>query len=431
MPSMSERVTCGRFEPSGSSGERRGPTIGDVEPRAEDLLSDRAALAPVIQLSSAARPDAKRDADVLRRRYGDRWPDLPTNLGRVGVTLERLLAWGPTAVDAEQTWTDDDAANAWLVVQAAAAHAAEIIEEGDVLGEALGARLDGLPLRQLDLLVEALVSLSAVGGGASRWADPAAASASRLVLDTYGDDVRLAADLHRQVYERFTEGVWEVRESRLRSGKRRWGLVGHALLRSELNAVSRTGKLSGTIGDASDLILRARAARNHLADLAPLLERHLGRYHRGPLTNLEPAIVSLDAVIRLQHTIVDRLDVDRLAGLLMADAFATDVVMTPALRLRDALGSWQSEVEQLCVEGDPWVLPAHQLRAWAAETRAALVPMIAALCDLTERNHPPASLRDLVDALVLREHGDQSQRTTPAPATPATPADRPENASVS
>lgn len=398
-----------------------------MEPRTDDLLPDRAVLAPVIQLSSAARYDGTRDADLLRRRYGDRWPDLPTNLGRVAVGLERLLAWGPTAVDAEQTWTDDDAANAWLVVQAAAVHADEIIEESEVLGEALGARLDGLPLRQLDQLVEALVSLSAVGGGASRWADPAAAAASRLVLDTYGDDVRLAADLHRDVYDRFTEGVWEVRESRLRSGKRRWSLIGRVLLRSELNAICRSGKLSGTLRDASDLILRAREARSHLTDLAPLLERHLGRYHRGPLTNLEPAVVSLDAVIRLQQTIVDRLDVDRLAGLLMADAFATDVVVTPALRLRDALGSWQTEVEEL-LGGDPWVLSADQLRIWAAEARGALIPMIAALCELTERNHPPVSLRDLVDALVLREHGDQSQRPTAAPAAPAA---RPENASAS
>ncbi len=418
-----------------------------MEPHLDDLLVDRAVLAPVIQLSAAARHDARaddstigpahhsghlsadrdRDADLLRRRYGDRWPDLSTNLGRVAVALERLLAWGPTAVDAEQTWTDDDAANAWLVVQAAAVHADEIIEESEVLGEALGASLDGLPLRQLDQLVEALVSLSAVGGGASRWADPAAAAASRLVLDTYGDDVRLASDLHREVYGRFTEGVWGVRESRLRLGKRRWNLLGRALLRSELNAISRTEKLSGTLGDTSDLILRARAARAKLAELAPLLERHLGRYYRGPLTDLEPALVSLDAVIRLQQTIVDRLDVDRLAGLLMADAFATDAVMTPALRLRDALGSWQSEVEQLCA-GDPWALPAQALQSWAAEARAALGPMIAALCELTERNHPPVSLRDLVDALVLREHGDQSQRPTAAPATPAA---RPENVSAS
>lgn len=381
----------------------------------------------MIQLSSAARPDAARAAEVLRRRYGDRWPDLPTNLGRVGVALERLLAWGPTAVDAERTWTDDDAANAWLVVQAAAVHADEIIEESDVLGEALGASLDGLSLRQLDQLVEALVSLSAVGGGAARWADPAAAAAARLVLDAYGDDVRRAADLHRELYELFTEGVWQVRESRLRSGKRRWSLIGRARLRSELTAVSRTGKLSGSIADASALILRARASRSQLDDLGPLLERHLGRYHRGPLTNLDPAVVSLDAVIRLQETIGDRLDVERLGGLLMADAFGTDAVMTSVLRLRDALGSWQAEVEQLCEASDPLVLSADQLRAWAAETRAALIPMIAALCDLTERDHPPVSLRDLVDALVLREHGDQTQRPAPAPA----PTARPENASAS
>lgn len=410
----------------------------------DDLSSDRAALAPVIQLSSATRSetsvdtsvdlsahsrgpsslDQNRDAEVLRRRYGDRWPDLPTNLGRVAAVLERLLAWGPTTVDATQTWTDDDAANAWTVVQAATVHAEEIIEESEVLGEALNVRLDGLPLRQLDELVEALVSLSAVGGGASRWADPAAASASRLVLDTYGDEIRRAADLHRQVYERFTERVWDLRESRLRAGRRRWDLVGRARLRSELNAVSRAGKLAGAPHDASDLILRARAARTLLTEIAPLLERHLGRYHRGPLTDLEPAIVSLDAVIRLQQSLGDRLAVDRLAALLTADAFATDAVMTPALRLRDALGSWQAEVEEVC-GGDPWVLPAKHLRDWAAETRAVLVPMIAALCDLTERDHPPVSLRDLVDALLLREHGDQPQAPTTAPAA------RPENASAS
>lgn len=368
-----------------------------------------------------------RDLQLLRRRYGERWSDLPEAMGRAVASLERLLMHGPTAVDPSTASPSEVVVEAWLVVRAAAAHAEPMREEAEVLGEALAADIATMHLRHLDHVVGAVLELAVVRAGHPGWAAPADAEAARLVLDAHAEDLKRGAQLHRDVYERFTDQVWDVPEPRLRAGRRPWRLLTRARLRSDLARVSRTGKIPGSLTSMSNLVLSARRSRQLLADLDLLLDRHLGRQHQGPLTDVDAISASLDAVLRLQRALGDRLDVDRLRGLLMADAFTSPELTTPALNLRSALRGWQADVARLC-GGNPWAVPASDLAEWASRTGAALPEVTAALSMVAALGQTPGTLRDLVDDLLLREHaGEQA-----VPAGQAEPSpDRVETGSAS
>ena len=344
-----------------------------------------------------------RDAELLRRRYGDRWSDLPAGLGRPAVQLEALLSKGPTAVDPDTAVPNDLVIEGWLVVRAAAAQASVVTEEAEVLGEALGADLTALDLRRLDLVAGAVIDLGLVRSGEASWAEPSDADVALVMLDANGSELRRSAELHHEIYDRFTEEVWDLPEGRLRAGRQGWRILSRLHLRRDLAAASRTGRRSRPLSADVELLLEARAVRLRLAELAPLLQRHLGRHHQGPLTDVDAIEASLEAVVRLQDALGDHLDVDRLRGLLLADAFTSAEVTNPALALHTTLRSWAAEVARLC-GGDPWALPAGALAEWARRTGAALPLLTEATNVMTELGHAPATLRDLVDDLVLREH---------------------------
>lgn len=375
-----------------------------AEPSPAEAASDTAP-------TSEAADTQRRDTELLWRRYGDRWPELPDAMGRKVATLERLLMRGPTAVDPSAASPSEVVVEAWLVVRAAAAHAEPMQEEAEVLGAALAADVATLHLRQLDQVVGAVLELAVVRAGHPGWASPPDAEAARLVLDAHGGDLKNAAQLHHDVYERFTDQVWDVPEARLRAGRRPWRVVARTRLRNQLAKASRTGKVPGSLTSASDLVRRARSARLLLSDLDLLLQRHLGRHHQGPMTDVDAVSASLDAVLRLQRALGERLDVERLRGLLMADAFTSPELTTPALNLRSALRDWQADVARLC-GGDPWVVPASELAEWAARTGAALPEVTAALSVVATLGQAPASLRDLVDDLLLRERAGEVSATT-------------------
>ncbi len=428
--------------PRDSSDRCSWTTKPDVDPLCDAPGSDDAALAPVIPMSAAARhrtdgdrpagldPDAVgRDGALLGRIYGDRWAELPSRLGRVAAGLERLLEQGPMAVDPAQALPESVLANAWLVVRAATVHAGVLDEEAEVLGEALGVPLSGFPLEQVGRIAKAVIALGEAGGGEPTWADPLVAERARLVLDAHGADLREASALHREVYERCTERVWDIRPARLRAGSRRWRVIGQVLLRSDLAAVRRADAPRSSVREMADLISRAAVARQRVIDLAPLLERHLGQRWRGPLTQLVPIVRSQDAVRQLQRALGDHLDVDRLAALLIADAFATDELTQPAKRLAQGLQDWENELAGLC-SGNPHALPANELARWAVETGAALGQMSNVLVDMAAHDDVPMPLRDLVDVLLLREHADEQAGEPPAnPVAP--PATQSKNASAS
>lgn len=361
----------------------------------------------VSAVATRPTPSASRDVALLERRIGPRWPEVPTGLGRPTAALERDLAEGPTRIDTAAVTPAEALGEAWLVADAAAAHAGVLMEEAEVLGEALGASLVGAPLRQVVRVAGAVLDIARTEPAEPSWGDPAHAHLAAVVLDAHGDDLRRAAAVHREVYERFTDGIWGVPKTRLLAGRRGWRLVIRARLRRELAAVSRTGRLPGRLDANLDLLLRARTAREQADQLSPILERHLGRHDHGPLTDVDAALAALRAVRELQDALGDDLDSERLIELLLAEVFVQPEVTGPAMVLHTELQAWAAEVTQLC-GGDPWALPAEELERWATRVRSGLRRLSGALGALNALECVPRTIRDLVDDLLLRDHAEES-----------------------
>jgi hypothetical protein len=344
-----------------------------------------------------------RDVELLRRRFGERWPELPHGIGRRAAAAETLLESGPTATDPLSASPIDAASGAWLVVRAALALAEQVVDDAEVLGEALGADLLGLPLGDLDKVVAAVIDLGLGCRVEAGWANPAAADAARIVLDAHGAQLRSTNDLHDELYARFTDHVLDIPEELLLAGSQPWRLVSRTKLRGALAASSRSGKVPGGRRSAAHEVLEVRDARKVLTTMTPLLTRHLGRTAFGPLTDVDALADSLSAVRRLQRALGDQLDSPRFAGLLAADAFLSPELMEPAAGLRATLQAWRTESASLCA-GDPWALPAEELASWAVHTAAVLPSITTGAHAVTELGQRPTTVRGLVDDLLLREN---------------------------
>jgi len=344
-----------------------------------------------------------RDIDLLRRRFGDRWPELPKGIGRRAAAAETLLESGPTSIDPLTASPIDTAGGAWLVVRAALALAEQVVDDAEVLGEALGADVLGLPLGDLGKAVAAVLDLGLVARVEPTWASPAAADAARTVLDAHGAQLRAINDLHDELYAHFTDHVLDIPETLLVAGSRPWRLMARTKLHGALVSASRTGKAPGGRHAAAREVLDVHEARTALTTMTPLLTRHLGRTGFGPLTDVDALSESLSAVRRLQRALGDSLDPDRFAGLLAADAFRSPEVAEPAAGLRTTLQTWRSEGAPLCA-GDSWAMLAEDLAAWAVHTAAVLPAITTGAHAVIELGQRPTSVRGLVNDLLLREN---------------------------
>lgn len=344
-----------------------------------------------------------RHINLLHRRFGDRWVDLPTDIGRPAAAAETLLVLGPTALDPVSASPADVASGAWLVVRAATNLAEQVIDDAEVLGEALGSQIADLPLGELDKVIGAVLDLGLGSRTEPVWASPAAADAARIVLDAHGERLRETTNLHEVLYARFTDHVLDIPEARVRAGTQPWRLLARLRLRGALASASRTGRVPGGLTSTAREVLAVRESRRVLSSLTPILTRHLGRTGFGPLTDVDGLTSSLSAVRRLQRALGDRVDPARLSGLIAAAAFNSPELVAPATALRACLQTWRIEVALLC-GGDPWAVPADELGRWAAQTSAVLPALSSGVSAMTELGRSPATTRELVDDLLLREN---------------------------
>jgi hypothetical protein len=386
-----------------------------------DVSSSRASLAELIPLprsfcDGSAPVSSDRDLDVakareamahridlLRRRYGEGWSDLPADLGRPAASAEALLVGGPTALDPVTASPLEATNGAWLLVHAAMTLGDQMVEEAEVLGEALGTDITDLPLRQVDAVVGAVLGLGLVSRAEAGWANPMTADAARVVLDAHGAQLRETTRLHDDLYASFTDRVLDIPEPRLRAGARPWRLVARTKLRRDLASASRTGRVPGGMTATARQVLKVHEARRALTSLAPLLSTHLGRGAWGHLTDVDALVASLDAVQRLERGLGDRLNHDRLSALLAADAFRSPELAVLAANLRTMLQKWRADVASSC-GGDPWTTPADELADWAVVTAAALPAITAGLRAMSDMDRSPPTVQTLVDDLLLREN---------------------------
>jgi hypothetical protein len=395
------------------------------------LPEDLPPLATIIDLTprpsgSASTESVEReliaDARFLHGRYGDRWLELPEALGRPLLHAETLLAGGPVGIP-PSTPPTEAIGRARLAARAATAMGEIACNESEVLEQALGARLVDLPLHRLSAVVDAVLGMSAAPRAEPAWASPVAARSAESVLDACDDEFRAGAHTHRQVYAQFTDAIWDVPARRLKNGRRPWRPISWVRLRRALAATSRTRLAPSSVSAAADLVLEARAVRERLLSVAPLLANHLGEYDRGPLTNIDAAREALAAVRRLQDALGDRLDASRLARLLAADAFKNDAVVEPARHLGSALWSWTADIGRLG-GGQAVSMDGAEMIRWASLVREVMPAVEAAVAAVVTRGGPAQTLRDVVFDLLVRQRFSELTAGRPSAAVAAIAAGR-------
>ncbi|MGQ0434219.1 MAG: hypothetical protein ACT452_17675 [Microthrixaceae bacterium] len=343
-----------------------------------------------------------RALDALRRRAGDRAAELPARVGRAALRCERLLTSGPTVIDpmAVDPLRAIDAANRILDIGTTIVDMVD--EEATVLGEALACDLRGLPFERLDRVASCVLALSTAPRATAAWAHPTAAAAAQTVLLVAADDLRDGARSHAEMYDRYRDGIWQVPDSLLNAARRRWRLVAHARLRVELRAVSRTGRVPGRLGPAAKQVLAARASRDRIESLSPLLSHHLAELHRGPFSDVDAALVAIGAVRDLQAALGELLAADRLEGLLMADAFRSHDVTGAAASLHNALRAWGTDVST-GARASAGTMCLSELATWISETSRVLPSLKAGHAATVRLAATAPTLGALVDTLLLRE----------------------------
>lgn len=339
---------------------------------------------------------------VLERRAGASGMDLPVSLGRPVLALEAHLDRGPVPIDPTIEPLELVTLLERLLRATDAVHEL-VVEETMVLGEALDADLELLPLAQLEELAEAVLGLSMAPRSAARWGHPEAAQAAETVLQVAADDLRTSASAHAGLYRRYTEYVWDVPTHLLHAGQRRWRFVARARLARQLRAVSRTDRVPRGLTAAAKEILDVRAVRARLVSMSPLLTHHLAELDQGPLSDVDGALAAIGAVRRLQAVLGDALVPSRLERLLRAEAFASPDVISPAVNLRNAILAWRHDLTLLGGQVTD-TLPWSELQHWADVCDRLLPSLREGQAAAARLGVPAASLRSLSDVLLLREH---------------------------
>ncbi|HEX4869094.1 MAG TPA: hypothetical protein VFV32_15885, partial [Acidimicrobiales bacterium] len=328
---------------------------------------------------------------------------LPADLGRLLARLEADLVDGPTAVDPTRVVPALAAEVAAMATSAGMVTLDLVPEEAEVLGEALGADLIDLRLDALHEVADAVLAVSRAPRASERWSEPRAAAAAEAVVTAAAGDLREAARTHEWLYEHFTDRVWDVPAHLLERGQRFWRVAARARLKRLLRTASRSGRVPGSLATAAAGIAEARAARQRVAAVGPLLAQHLGLLNRGPLSNADDALRAVRAVRRLQHALGERLAPERLGRLLLADAFRSEDVFGPAVNLRMALGAWQRDVEGFGGR-DAWMMTLLELAEWVEECLELLPELRTGTAAAQAIGADVRTLRDLVDIHLVRQH---------------------------
>ena len=352
-----------------------------------------------------------RAAALLERRRGERWRELPADLGRPVAIAERLLIEGPARVDPNGLCP----AQAVAVAAAALATAETVTEETSVLGAVFATDLARFDLARLAVMTAAVRHAGTVRAGRPRWAHPAAAEAAHVVLEAIGEELRTTAALHTELFTGFTDRVLTLPEARVRSAARRGRLLARWRVRSELRASSRTGRLPQGARRGAAQLLTVLEARRRLDEVSPLLTSHLGPAGWGPLTDVPALLASLAAIRALQQVLGADLDAERLERLLAADALGAPEVTLVIERLEASLEAWRAALpEGSSFEPSAWSPEA--LAAWAVEMASVAPALRAGVDALASLDAVPGSVRALVDDLLLRERVSDESRAEQADA---------------
>jgi hypothetical protein len=407
------RAVRGHLDPSGSRCRFVTPTFVDVDLTEGGQSAPDEELARVIPLAASRERD--QSIEILERRVGARWTELPDQAGRAALRAQSLLEAGPTAVDPTAVPIGLAINRAHGILAAARVMLGLLPRQVDVLGEVLATDLHDAELRELHEIAAAAAALGTVSRPVSTWGSVAGAEGAVVVLDVAEGALRDAARAHEELYARFTERVWEIPLALVRSGSHRWRPVARRQLRRSLRTVSRTAALPGGLDRAAQIVLDAHRSRSALTPLGPLLAQHLGTLDRGPLTDVDGALASLSAVRELQRALGDRQDDRRLERLLLADVFRCREVARPSVLVCSTIAAWSGDVAAAGGTGS-LAFTVQELRTWVDALALSLPEVTRGLAAVRTLGVEAGTLRELVDLLVLRQHAANRPTATNQPA---------------
>lgn len=397
--------------------------VQEVTPPRLSTADHPESMGTVIQLRSAAAehpgepdPELAHATSILQRLSGPRSIELPGGLGRHALRAEMLLEQPPTRIDVQTAEPGATLTAADAIISAADTAVELIGQELLVLGDALATDLTGMTCGAALEVAEAVLALAVAPRASAMWGDPTTALAAEVALEVAAEDLRGAAAAYERLYAGFTEDVWGISGDLLHAGRRRWRVIARARLRNQLSKASRTSRV-GSMSTAITTVMRSREAHERRAALAPLLSHHLGSLDRGPLSDIDAAMDALRAVRRLQASLGDHLDRDRFHWLLLADAFDSPDVVSPAVNVRNAVQAWEADVDAAGGEG-ALDLDLGTITEWAARSSTSLPALAQGHRVARSLGLALPTVRALVNALLLRERTEELVSTDEQPGTP-------------
>ena len=253
-------------------------SIADPRPRSRGWpLPDLSALVAVARLWSEAGEQLAEDEAGLRHVYGNRWRQVPRDHGALAAESKEILVTGIVPVRPNAADPVNVLQELGPFVQFTADTAKALLQDASLLGEGLGSDLSGLSIGTLWNLCRAIRRLSVAPPPNPAWCRPVVAQVASVALAALGDDMRSAGSVYQQLYDEFTEEVWDLPAVRRHIAIDRWWQVGaRRKLRNELSSVSRTGKPPSNVRATMATLRRASGLRDGIDSSWTSLRSHLG-----------------------------------------------------------------------------------------------------------------------------------------------------------
>jgi len=137
------------------------------------------------------------------------------------------------------------------------------------------------------------------------------------------------------------------------------------------------------------VLRRTNELEANIARVWTAASSHLGEYAEAGIPDVDGAAEALAALHDLHLALGDRLDPEKLRGLVAADAFVCPELTGPATEVSLIISTWRSRTKQLNVV-DAISYSAPQLQRWAADVADSL-ELLATLRDPVTTQSPALS----------------------------------------
>lgn len=317
-----------------------------------------AVTATAVSLSQDARRRLATVLDELRATYGSRWRRVPFGFGERAAGVREAWVDGLVPVDVDQADPVRVIQELGAFARTTSVMAVDVRTEARILGEPFGADLTTLPLARLRQLCRAIVRLSVAPRATTAWASPAEAHAASIVLAALGEDLRALADVRRELYDEYTEEVWQVEGRGVRA-------------RRQLAAATRSGHAPTDAKRALTLVRRGQELSAGIDAASTAVSSRLGELATAGIPDVDGAAEALSATRELHEALGEALDVERLRALITADAFVADELVLPAKSILTHIDAWEARARAVDAV-EPLAKSAEDLWLWAVDTENAL-----------------------------------------------------------